>query len=278
MKANLSPTVLGRLTRERLFWLATVRPLGTPHLAPLWYVWHDQCLYVFTGGIKLQNLHANPAVSLALQDGIRPVILEGEAASVADETVFEAVAARYRARFAWDISAETDTMELMEILPRKVLHWSGEERAGELPIPAGPPFLHVVASPALQRAVARLYREHIIWLATIRSEGRPHLVPIWHVWHQGKLYISTGQRSVKMQNIHYQSHVALALPDAMDVVLVEGVARPAPELDDELVPHFVQKFGWDFREDTEYGGLVQITPNKILAWQGDYREQASRVL
>lgn len=278
MKVSLSPTVLGRLTRENLFWLATLRPQGTPHLAPVWYIWHDECLYVFTGGVKLRNLQANPAVSVALQDGVRPVILEGEALAVTDSFVFEQVATRYRARFAWDISANTDSTRLVEILPRKVLHWNGEVRAGELPIPSPLPSLPEEASATRQRAVARLYRENIVWLATVRPEGRPHLVPIWHVWHQGQLYISTGQGSVKMRNIRHEPHVALSLPDAMDVVLVEGRAHPAPQLGDELAPHFVQKFGWDFRGDAEYGGLVQIAPTKILAWQGNYRQEASRVL
>lgn len=276
MKVDLSPTVVGRLTRESLFWLATIHLEGTPHLAPLWYVWHDDCLFVFTGGAKLHNLRANPLVSLALQDGLRPVILEGEGVQVMDQTVFDQVAARYRARFAWDISHETDSMQLVEILPHKVLQWNGESRAEELPIPPSLPQEN--ASSTLERAIARLYREHIVWLASVRPEGRPHLVPIWHVWHDGKLYISTSQRSVKMQNIRHQPRVALALPDAMDVVLVEGMARPAPELNEELAPYFVEKFGWDFRKDAQYGGLVQITPTKILTWQGDYRQEANRVL
>lgn len=278
MKANFSPTVLGRLRRESLFWAATVRPEGGPHLAPLWYVWYKGGLYIFTGGVKMHNLQANPALSLALQDGVRPVILEGEGLPVTDVAVFEAVAARYRARFAWDISAEADSMQLWEILPRKVLHWSGEARAEGLPIPSKFPSLPDDAPPALRRAIARLYREHIVWLATVRPQGRPHLVPIWQVWHQGKIYISTGRDSVKMRNMRRRPQVALSLPDAMDVVLVEGTARPAPELDDEVAPRFIQKFGWDFRGDAEYGGLAQITPAKILTWQGDYREEARRVL
>jgi nitroimidazol reductase NimA-like FMN-containing flavoprotein (pyridoxamine 5'-phosphate oxidase superfamily) len=278
MKIELSPNVVGRLTRDSLFWLATARPEGTPHLAPLWYVWHNSCLYVFTGKVKLLNIRINPAVSLALQDGVRPVILEGKAMPVKDQAVFNQVAARYRARFAWDISAEDSSMQLIEILPSKVLNWSGEARAEELPIPPHSPGLPASASPALQRAVARLHREHLVWLATVRPEGRPHLVPIWHVWHQEKLYISTGQHSVKMNNIQHQPQVVVSLPNAMDVVLVEGTARPAPELEDQLAPFFVRKFGWDFRGDTEYGSLVQITPTKILAWQGDYRQSAKRVL
>jgi nitroimidazol reductase NimA-like FMN-containing flavoprotein (pyridoxamine 5'-phosphate oxidase superfamily) len=278
MKAELSPTVVGRLTRERLFWLATVRSEGTPHLAPLWYIWHDACLYVFTGGIKLHNLQTNPEASVALQDGIRPVILEGEARPVADDRVFEDIAARYRARFAWDISAEPSPMKVLEIIPRKVLHWNGEARAEELPIPSQLLSPTESLSATLQRAQARLQREHIIWLATVRPEGRPHLVPIWHVWYQGNLYISTGQNSVKMRNLCHQPWVAAALPDALDVVIVEGEARPAPELNDELAPQFIQKFGWDFRKDREYGGLVRIEPSKILAWQGDYRQETKHAL
>jgi len=277
-KVNLSPAVLGRLTRDSLFWLATVTPSATPHLAPVWYIWHDERLYIFTGGIKLHNLQANPAVSLALQDGMRPVILEGEAAPVTSSRTFDGVAARYRARFAWDISAEVGPMQLIEVMPRKILNWSGETQAEELPIPPPQALASEKASPALQRAKARLHREHIIWLATVRPERRPHLVPIWHVWHQDKLYISTGEHSVKMRNIRHQPQVMLALPSAMDVVLVQGVARPAPALADELAPAFLRKFDWDFRNDSEYGALVEIVPRKILTWQGDYRHAPSRAL
>ena len=277
-RVNLSPTVLGRLSRESLFWLASVRPAGTPHLAPVRYVWHNEGLYIFTGGVKLHNLQGNPALCLALQDGVRPVILEGDALPVTDGAIFEQVALRYRARFAWDIHAEATSMQLLRISLHKVLNWNGEARAEELPIPSSSLARPDSPSPDLQRAVARLQREHIVWLATVRPNRQPHLVPIGHVWHQGKLYISTGQHSVKMRNIRHEPVVTLALADAMDVVLVEGVAHPSPELDTELAPHFRQKFEWDFREDSEYGGLVQITPTKIHAWQGDYHQQVSWVL
>ena len=275
---NLSPTVVGRLTRESLFWLATLRQTGTPHLAPVRYMWHDERLYIFIGGVKLHNLQTNPALSLALQDGVRPVILEGDALPVTDGAMFEQVALRYRTRFAWDIRTEASSMQLVQVSLRKALSWNGEARAEELPIPSSPAARPGSPTPDLRRAVARLQREHIVWLATARPEGRPHLVPIWHVWRQDKLYISTGQHSVKMRNILHQPSVTLALPDAMDVVLVEGAARPAPELDVELAPDFVEKFEWDFREDAEYGGLVQITPTRILAWQGDHSQPASWLL
>jgi PPOX class probable F420-dependent enzyme len=279
MNVDLSPAALGRLTRESLFWIATIRRGGAPHLAPVWYVWHDNGPYLFIDGVKLSNLQANPAASLALQDGVRPVILEGRAEPVTDRVVFDSVAARYRARFAWDISAESKAMELVQVIPHKALHWNGESRAEELPIPASRPADPAAATrPDLQRAAARLYREPIIWLATVRAEGRPHLVPIWHVWHGEKIYISTGQDSVKLRNLRHEPRMALALPDAMDVVLVEGTARPAPELDDELVPHFKQKFDWDFRQDKEYGALVEITPSKILAWRGGHGEETHRLL
>jgi hypothetical protein len=28
----------------------------------------------------------------------------------------------------------------------------------------------------------RLYSDHMIWLSTVRSDGRPHTVPVWFLW------------------------------------------------------------------------------------------------
>ncbi|WBB66098.1 pyridoxamine 5'-phosphate oxidase family protein [Micromonospora sp. WMMD812] len=33
--------VLARLDRERGVWLCTLRPDGSPHLTPVWFLFHD---------------------------------------------------------------------------------------------------------------------------------------------------------------------------------------------------------------------------------------------
>ena len=68
--------------------------------------------------------------------------------------------------------------------------------------------------PARWRAIeARLGRESEIWLATVRYDGRPHLVPLWFIWLDGKIYVATGANTQKFANLRGNQSVSLALPD-----------------------------------------------------------------
>ncbi|MCK5921746.1 MAG: pyridoxamine 5'-phosphate oxidase family protein, partial [Methylococcales bacterium] len=58
---------------------------------------------------------------------------------------------------------------------------------------------------------SRLGRETEIWLATVREDERPHLVPVWFIWLDEKLYISTATLSQKWVNLLTNQHVALSL-------------------------------------------------------------------
>ena len=37
----------------------------------------------------------------------------------------------------------------------------------------------------------RLQTEANIWLATVRPDGQPHLVPLWFAWHEGQIFLCT---------------------------------------------------------------------------------------
>jgi general stress protein 26 len=54
------------LERARHYWVATSRPDGSPHLAAVWGLWHDDAFHFSTGGRsrKARNLAANPIASL----------------------------------------------------------------------------------------------------------------------------------------------------------------------------------------------------------------------
>lgn len=128
---------------------------------------------------------------------------------------------------------------------------------------------------------ARLSRESNIWMATVRGDGRPHLVPIWYIWLEGKLYICTGRETQKYANLINNQNISLALPDALNVVVIEGEAHTADrKLIDPLAEHFYHKYEWDFRYDeTADWRLIEITPFKILAWGDGYDSQeGTRVL
>src|SRR5712692_7847554 len=50
--------------RSRNYWIASTRPDGRPHAAPVWGVWLDRVLYFSTGpsSVKGRNLAARPDV------------------------------------------------------------------------------------------------------------------------------------------------------------------------------------------------------------------------
>ena len=80
----------GRLATETVIWLGTTRPDGRPHHVPVWFLWRDPLVLVFSmpGTQKLRNIGHMGAVTLTLDSadsGRDIVILEGRA-SLADDT------------------------------------------------------------------------------------------------------------------------------------------------------------------------------------------------
>jgi PPOX class probable F420-dependent enzyme len=92
----------------------------------------------------------------------------------------------------------------------------------------------------------RLRDEPIIWLASVRPDGRPHLVPVWFLWDGATLVIFSKPANQKIRNLLHSPHVVLALDTAdegEDVVLIEGQAEL---LDDRTIeptlPAYAQKY------------------------------------
>ncbi len=125
--------------------------------------------------------------------------------------------------------------------------------------------------PALTKLLDRFSAEQCCWFASTRPDGRAHLAPIWHVWHEGCAYVVTQATSVRAKNIAANPAVSLSWPDPVNPLIIEGTVHPAPEMRDELRPLFQAKFDWDITTDTDYTLILQITPSKIMAW-GEFGE------
>ena len=104
------------------------------------------------------------------------------------------------------------------------------------------------------------------WFASTRPDGRAHLAPIWHVWHGGAAYVVTKDGSARAGNIRHNPAVSLSLPDPMNVFVLEGIARFASEMADDLAPLFQAKYNWDIRTDADYNTIIAVDPVKALAW------------
>jgi PPOX class probable F420-dependent enzyme len=117
---NLSPEVLTKLESQPNIWFSSVRPDGRPHLTPVWFVWHDGHFYfgIDPKSVKSRNIRLNPRVTLALEDGTHPVIVEGVASLVKLPLPESLVAAFYK-KYEWNLSAEEQFNQWIEVTPTK---------------------------------------------------------------------------------------------------------------------------------------------------------------
>ncbi|HET9879395.1 MAG TPA: pyridoxamine 5'-phosphate oxidase family protein [Candidatus Limnocylindria bacterium] len=63
------------------------------------------------------------------------------------------------------------------------------------------------------------------WIGTTRSDGRPHIMGVGIVWHDGRFYLVSGPRTQKSRNLARDPHctVSVAAP-GLDIV-AEGEAK-----------------------------------------------------
>jgi nitroimidazol reductase NimA-like FMN-containing flavoprotein (pyridoxamine 5'-phosphate oxidase superfamily) len=97
--------VARKMNRCRTFWLATIHAgHGRPHVMPVWGVWLDDAFFFSTGrkSRKGQNLAANPACTIANDDGEEAVIVEGLATPAEDAAALERIATAYKKKYKMD--------------------------------------------------------------------------------------------------------------------------------------------------------------------------------
>jgi PPOX class probable F420-dependent enzyme len=73
-------------------------------------------------------------------------------------------------------------------------------------------------------AVERLMTSHDYWLATTRPDGRPHVMPVWAMWHDTALWFSCSGTSRKALNLRAEPRCVLTTDNPREPVVVEGVA------------------------------------------------------
>lgn len=134
----------------------------------------------------------------------------------------------------------------------------------------------LVAGIELTSVVRRFAESRCSWLSTVRPEGGAHATPIWHVFHDGCVYLVTTPTAVKLRNIQCNPGVVITHPDPMKVIIVEGTARLVEGMTDALQPYFQSKYDWDIAADEDYQSIIEIRPTKVLAWGEDEADHPVR--
>ena len=52
---------------------------------------------------------------------------------------------------------------------------------------------------------------HLARVATVRPDGRPHVVPVWYLWEDGCFYIETSRSAVKADNLRSNPNIAITV-------------------------------------------------------------------
>lgn len=120
----------------------------------------------------------------------------------------------------------------------------------------------------------RLRDNVIIWLNSVRADGRPHSAAVWFLWDGSHILIFS-QDNQKMRNLRQNPHVSLALDDTRtgdDVVTIEGTVEL---LNDPAIlptlPAYAAKYAGKLKEmgwtpeqmSKSYNQAIRITPTKF---------------
>ncbi|MFJ4435080.1 pyridoxamine 5'-phosphate oxidase family protein [Streptomyces sp. NPDC088923] len=113
-----------RLARERNVWLCTVRPDGTAHVTPVWFVHLHHRWWIGSDerAVKVRNVRRAHRVSLALEDGDHPLVAEGTARVLATPFPPEVVAA-FHEKYDWDVTELRPRAGARVLLEVRTLRW-----------------------------------------------------------------------------------------------------------------------------------------------------------
>lgn len=137
-----------RLDTASILWLTTVSTDARPHSVPVWFLWADPLVTVFSrpDTAKVGRLRANPAVCMSLDTAVGGgdiVLAEGDAELVglpAVEEVLPAFARKYETLFGGQGLDEWLALfsQPIQITTTKVISWTATARGVDyISVPAG---------------------------------------------------------------------------------------------------------------------------------------------
>ena len=110
----------------------------------------------------------------------------------------------------------------------------------------------------------------LVWLTSVRPDGRPHATPVVAAWHHDTVYFTTARREQKARNMSTNPHVLVTVGangwnHGIDVI-IEGRAHLVDDLSEarEATSAFATKWDgrwtWDVRR-TDAGVRLVPTPD-----------------
>jgi nitroimidazol reductase NimA-like FMN-containing flavoprotein (pyridoxamine 5'-phosphate oxidase superfamily) len=125
--------------------------------------------------------------------------------------------------------------------------------------------------PEIER---RLTVSHDYWVATVRPDGRPHVMPVWGVWFDGRLWFSSGLRSRKARNLAAEPRCTITTDQAQDPVVLDGLAEQV--IDADGIAAFLTAMNGKYDAgmtaaflDPAVNGTFAVRPQRVIALSHD---------
>jgi hypothetical protein len=124
-------TVRQWLEDARYYWIATIRPDGTPHTVPVWAVWLEDRLSFSTSPETLtaRNLERNSHAVAHPESAAEAVIVRGVVEGP-DPHRLGSVVDAYEAKYGWHLDPDDAGMPFFHLTPLRVLAWRAEDIRG----------------------------------------------------------------------------------------------------------------------------------------------------
>jgi len=124
--------VLARLEQEIDIWVASADADGRPCLVPLWFVWHDESVWLATRTTNPtgRNLRDGRRARLAFADTRDVVLIDGDVETCTLREVPATAAEAFLAKTGWDPRQDSASYAFFRVRPCAVQAWH-EQR--ELP-------------------------------------------------------------------------------------------------------------------------------------------------
>ena len=148
-------------------------------------------------------------------------------------------------------------------------------------MPDTPPLVLDPVDPVHAEVLDRLATDQIGWLTTVRPDGSPHAVPVWFLWHGGRLLVMSEPRTAKVTNVRRGSPALLHLhtrEDGNGVVVLSGPAVVSDRTSTEWLPEIGEAYTAKYADArVAYGmGLegiaekfcvvLELGPTDLQAW------------
>jgi hypothetical protein len=117
--------LLDRLEREIDIWVATADTEGVPCLVPLWFVWHDEAVWLCTRLTNPtgRNLRGGRRARLAFGDTRDVVLVDGDVETFTTPRVPPKAAEAFRVKTGWDPREDHASYAFFRVRPSAVQAW-----------------------------------------------------------------------------------------------------------------------------------------------------------